>query len=255
MKPSASIVRVHQHPPGLDELARRVGLDHLAVDDDVGHTRRPRISSLGAGAVGAAGAQVVLDAAAVAVALGPLRLGDRVPDRLGRRLDVDPVDLGRARRRSCVVMPFPPARVLRSTSADTWRSVYLSIQRSWISRIGTGFRKCSFSRPDRRVTTSPASSSTRRCFITPKRVISSSDSSSVSVRPSRSKSRSSRKRRVGSASALNTRSSSVTTPRIGDQMVTCQARPHGPASERQRRLGEEWVRTAPRHHECRLDGL
>ena len=33
------------------------------------------------------------------------------------------------------------------------RSVYLSIQRSWISRIGTGLRKCSFSRPDRRVTT------------------------------------------------------------------------------------------------------
>ena len=36
------------------------------------------------------------------------------------------------------------------------------------------------------VTTSPASSSTRRCFMTPNRVISSSDSSSVSVRPSRS---------------------------------------------------------------------
>ena len=41
--------------------------------------------------------------------------------------------------------------VLRSASADTWRSVYLSIHRSWISRIGTGLRKCSFSRPDRRV--------------------------------------------------------------------------------------------------------
>src|SRR4030081_1201450 len=47
--------------------------------------------------------------------------------------------------------------------------------------------------------------------MTPKRVISSSDSSSVSVRPSRAKSRSSRKRRVGSASALNTPSSSGTT--------------------------------------------
>src|ERR1035441_10521228 len=58
--------------------------------------------------------------------------------------------------------------------------------------------------------TSPASSRTLRCFITPNRVISSSDSSSVNVRPSRWKSRSSRKRRVGSASALNTRSSSVT---------------------------------------------
>ena len=40
-----------------------------------------------------------------------------------------------------------------------------------------------------RVTTRAASSSTRRCFITPKRVISgSSTSSSPSVRPSRSKS-------------------------------------------------------------------
>jgi hypothetical protein len=38
------------------------------------------------------------------------------------------------------------------------------------------------------------------------------------------KRRSSRKRRVGSASALNTRSSSVTRLRIGDQTVTCQAR-------------------------------
>src|SRR3954447_18361165 len=44
--------------------------------------------------------------------------------------------------------------------------------------------------------------------MTPKRVIATSDSSSVSVRPSRVKSRSSRKRRVGSASALKTRSSS-----------------------------------------------
>src|SRR5688500_8364751 len=52
--------------------------------------------------------------------------------------------------------------------------------------------------------------------------MSSSDSSSVSVRPSRAKSRSSRKRRVGSASALNTRSSSVMTAIIGDQIVTCQ---------------------------------
>jgi len=41
-------------------------------------------------------------------------------------------------------------------SADTWGSVYLSIHRSWMSRIGTGFRKCSFSRPDRRATTRPA---------------------------------------------------------------------------------------------------
>ena len=42
--------------------------------------------------------------------------------------------------------------------------MYLSIHRSWINRIGTGLRKCSFSRPDRRVMTSPAASSRRRCF-------------------------------------------------------------------------------------------
>src|SRR3954452_11899411 len=58
--------------------------------------------------------------------------------------------------------------------------------------------------------------------MTPKRVISNPDSSSVSVRPSRSKSRSNRCRRVGSANALNTRSSAMRTT-IGDHLVTCQA--------------------------------
>src|SRR4030095_5796742 len=77
--------------------------------------------------------------------------------------------------------------------------------------MGTGFRKCSFSLPDFRVTTSPARSSTRRCFITPKRDISSSDSNSVKVWPSRANSRSSRNRRVVSASALKMRSSSLDT--------------------------------------------
>ena len=38
-------------------------------------------------------------------------------------------------------MRFPPVRVLRSASAETWRSVYLSIHRSWINRMGTGLRK------------------------------------------------------------------------------------------------------------------
>ena len=37
--------------------------------------------------------------------------------------------------------------------------------------MGTGLRKWSFSRPRRRVTTRPASSSSFRCFITPNRVI------------------------------------------------------------------------------------
>src|SRR5262245_56435655 len=58
--------------------------------------------------------------------------------------------------------------------------------------------------------------------MTPNRVIASSDSSSVSVRPSRVKSRSSRNRRFGSASALNTGSSSNTWPMLCDHMVTCQ---------------------------------
>src|SRR5262249_55540320 len=82
-------------------------------------------------------------------------------------------------------------------------------------------------RPALRETTRPASSRIRRCFITPKRVISSCDSSSVSERPSRSKSRSRRSLRVGSARALNTRSSSIARI-IRDQMVTCQvaAEPH-----------------------------
>ena len=93
-----------------------------------------------------------------------------------------------------------------SVSAVAHGSAYLLTQRSWMSRMGTGLRKCSFSRPRRRVTTSPASSSTFRCFITPKRDIGIRRSSAVSVCPSSSNSRSSRARRVGSASALNTSS-------------------------------------------------
>src|SRR6266568_2095029 len=157
-----------------------------------------------------AGVQFVLHPPPKPVALRPFRVGDGIPDRLGRRLDVHPIDLGGHRRLHHGRHPASSSSsALSSASADTWRSLYLSIHRSWISRIGTGFRKCSFSRPDRRVTTRPASSRTCRCFITPNRVISSSDSSSRSELPSRSKSRSSRCRRVVSASALNTRSSSA----------------------------------------------
>ena len=53
--------------------------------------------------------------------------------------------------------------------------------------------------------------------IAPMRVISSSDSNSTSVRPSRANSRSSRNRRTGLASALNTRSSSSTHSMIRNQ--------------------------------------
>ena len=79
-------------------------------------------------------------------------------------------------------------------------------QRSWMSRIGTGLRKWSFSRPRRLVTTSPASSSTLRCFMTPKRVMENRSSSMPRVCPSSRNNSSSRSRRVGSARALNTSS-------------------------------------------------
>ena len=42
---------------------------------------------------------------------------------------------------------------LEPVSAVAQGSAYLLTQRSWMSRIGTGLRKCSFSRPRRRVTT------------------------------------------------------------------------------------------------------
>src|SRR6478735_7652360 len=54
--------------------------------------------------------------------------------------------------------------------------------------------------------------------MTPKRVIAKCSSSADSVWPSSRKSSSSRVRRVGSASALNTSSMRLT---IGDQLVTC----------------------------------
>src|ERR1039457_5890008 len=95
---------------------------------------------------------------------------------------------------------------LRPLSPAVQGSAYLLTHRSWTSRIGTGFRKWSFWRPRRLVTTRPASSSCLRCFIPPKRVIEKSSSS--------------RLRRVGSARALNTASMPRT---IGDVLVTCQA--------------------------------
>ena len=95
---------------------------------------------------------------------------------------------------------------LSPLSAAAQGSAYLLTQRSWTSRIGTGLRKWSFSRPRRLVVTSPASSSTFRCFITPKRDIGNRRSSALSVCPSCSNSSSSRLRRVGSARALNTAS-------------------------------------------------
>src|SRR5436305_8442982 len=108
---------------------------------------------------------------------------------------------------------------LSPLSAAAQGSAYLLTQRSWTSRIGTGFRKCSFSRPRRLVVTRPASSSTRRCFMTPKRVIGDRCSSALSVCPSPLNSASSSRRRVGSARALNTSSMCSS---IRDRLVTCQ---------------------------------
>ena len=86
--------------------------------------------------------------------------------------------------------------------------------------------------PARWVTTSPACSSTARCFITPNRVIAGSASHSrPSVWPSAANRASSSRRRPASASALNTASSAsvvrrrrrrVDAPIICDYLVTCQ---------------------------------
>src|SRR5581483_11911041 len=141
----------------------------LAVDEllrPVGRPARERAPRLPRG----------VEHAAVEVPLRELRLCDALPHLLGRGADEHGVHLCRLLRHGRHALSS--SAVLRSASAEPRRSVYLSIQRSWMSRIGTGFRKCSFSLPDRRVATRPASSSTRRCFMTPKRVISSSDSSS-----------------------------------------------------------------------------
>ena len=69
------------------------------------------------------------------------------------------------------------------------------------------------------VVTRPASCSTRRCFMTPKRVMGSRCSSALSVCPSRLNRASSSRRRVGSASARKTAS---TCSSIRDHLVTCQ---------------------------------
>ena len=117
-----------------------------------------------------------------------------------------------------MVMSRPPF-LFRSANAETCRSVYLSIHRSWISRIGTALRKCSFFRPWRRrrrdrPPPAPSGVSSPRSASSPART------PALSVRPSRAKSRSSRERRVGSARALKTRVLASVVPRDTPNYVT-----------------------------------
>jgi len=88
--------------------------------------------------------------------------------------------------RSIGAPALPRLRVLPLSrlSVAAQGSAYLLTHRSWMTLIGTGFRKWSFSRPRLRVVTRFASSSTFRCFITPKRDIGSRASSAVRVCPS-----------------------------------------------------------------------
>ena len=74
-----------------------------------------------------------------------LGVGDRLPEALRRRLDVDlEHDL------SAIQIVCPPrSSFLSPLSVAAQGSAYLLTHRSWTSRIGTGFRKWSFSRPRR----------------------------------------------------------------------------------------------------------
>ena len=66
-------------------------LQHLALDSGVAHPHLPHLRG-GEVPVAPSWARVDLDLAAVPPLAGVLRLGDGVPDPLGRRLDVDAVD-------------------------------------------------------------------------------------------------------------------------------------------------------------------
>src|SRR6478609_4020189 len=74
--------------------------------------------------------QLVVDTAAIGVALGPFGFGDSIPDRLGARLDDDPED----QNGRCFVRhgnhSLSSSSALSASSAETSRSLYLSIRRS-----------------------------------------------------------------------------------------------------------------------------
>ena len=126
---------VEQEAIGLHELERRLHLDDLAVDDDFGQSEGPHLL-VGDAAEFSARLELVVADAAIAVLPVPFRTGDGVPDLTRLRLDVDLVDVGgriqfrlQARLRNGGHLAFSKV-VLRSASADSSRSLYLSIQRS-----------------------------------------------------------------------------------------------------------------------------
>src|SRR5437899_2911161 len=117
-------------------------------------------------------------------------------------------------------------------------SAYLLTHRSWTSRIGTGLRKWSFSRPRRLVTTRPASSSSRRCFMTPKRVIGKRSCRAFRVWPSSRASSSRRLRRVGSAAfAVAARPTSRSAPRCAASAADSSRDRYTPPMKGDRQFG------------------
>src|ERR1035438_5891134 len=89
---------LHEHAKRHDQPARRVDLQDLTFDDHIRDLATlPRALRLepfrSKYLVGAARAQIVLDGSGGAVSFGPLRLGNRVPDRLWRGLNVDAVSV------------------------------------------------------------------------------------------------------------------------------------------------------------------
>src|SRR6266849_3769891 len=122
---------VVERPPRVAEPSWRIRVQNLAVDPELLPVLRPT-------AVWRTGLEPRVNEAAVEVAARELRLRDRLPDLLRACLDEHRVDLDvRLDHRAHAVSS---SSCLRSASADTRRSVYLSIHRSWIRRIGTGFR-------------------------------------------------------------------------------------------------------------------
>src|SRR5262245_7416138 len=88
--------------------------------------------------------------------------------------------------------------------------------------MGTGLMKCSFSRPWRFVDSRFASSRMERCFVTAWRLMSSPLHSSLSVWPSFRRRLSKSRRRLGSARARKTASSSSTSANM--QPLGCLSR-------------------------------